>query len=125
LLSSFACLPVFFDQYVLYRPVEETMDLIIKVKEIKGHCPVYNTGDVFKLEDGYRLTSNIPLCMHALASIMPFYNALRVSSPSLWGLADSEGDSDRAYFQCPDALPYTGGGTVYFEVSKSERAATT
>jgi hypothetical protein len=34
------------------------MDTIIKVKEIKGHCPVYKTGDVLKLEDGYRLTSN-------------------------------------------------------------------
>ncbi len=54
------------------------MDLIIKVEEIKGHCPVYKVGDIFKLEDGYRLTAEISLCMHALSSIMPFYNALRV-----------------------------------------------
>ena len=97
------------------------MDLIIKVEEIKGHCPVYKVGDIFKLEDGYRLTAEIPLCMHALSSIMPFYNALRVSEPSLWGLADRDG-SGSAYFQCPDALPYTGGGTVYFAVSKSDES---
>ncbi len=100
----------------------ENMDLIIKVKEIKGHCPVYKAGDSFKLEDGYRLTSEIPLCMHALSSIMPFYNALRVSTPELWGLADKTGSGSSAYFQCPDALPYTGGGTAYFEVSKLDKA---
>ena len=97
------------------------MDLIIKVKEIKGHCPVYKAGDSFKLEDGYRLTFEILHCMHTLSAIMPFYNALRVAKPKLWGLANKKG-SGSAYFQCPNALPYTGGGTVYFEVTKSEDA---
>ena len=43
------------------------MDLIVRVKEIKGTCSVYKLGDTFKLKDGYRLVSEIPLCMHSLA----------------------------------------------------------
>jgi len=93
------------------------MDLIIRVKEIKGHCPVYKVGDSFKLEDGYRLVSNIPLCMHSLASLLPYYNALRVSEPDRWGLTGKEGKT-KAYLQCLDPLSYTDGGTVIFEVSR-------
>ena len=44
------------------------MDLIVRVKEIKGTCSVYKLGDTFKLKDGYRLVSEIPLCMHSLAA---------------------------------------------------------
>ena len=93
------------------------MDLLIQVKEIKGHCPVYKVGDKFRLEDGYRLVAKIPLCMHSLASLMPHYNALRVSQPSQWGLAGKE-DKTKAYFQCLDPYSYTDGGTVIFEVSR-------
>lgn len=94
------------------------MDLIIRIKEIKGRCPVYKVGDSFKLEDGYRLVSDIPLCMHSLASLLPHYNALQVSQPEKWGLAGRE-DKTRAYIQCLDPYLHTGGGTVIFEVSKS------
>ena len=45
------------------------MDLIVRVKEIKGTCSVYKLGDTFKLKDGYRLVSEIPLCMHSLAAL--------------------------------------------------------
>jgi uncharacterized repeat protein (TIGR04076 family) len=62
------------------------MDIIIRVKEIKGTCSVYEVGDTFKLKDGYRLVSEIPLCMHALAALLPHYNALRISKPDRWGL---------------------------------------
>ena len=62
------------------------MDLVITVKEIKGHCPVHKLGDSFTLKVGYQLVSDIPVCMHALASLMPFYNALRVSELTQWGL---------------------------------------
>lgn len=93
------------------------MDLIVKVVEIKGECPVYKLGDTFKLEEGYRLISEIPLCMHSLASLIPHYNALRVSPPSEWGLAGKE-DASRAYVQCLDPAAYTGGGTVVFEISR-------
>ena len=96
------------------------MDLIVSVKEIKGHCPVYEVGDRFKLEDGYRLIADRPLCMHSLASLLPYYNALRVSRAAEWGLA-GKGDRTKAYVQCLDPAPYTGGGTVIFEISRSER----
>jgi uncharacterized repeat protein (TIGR04076 family) len=52
--------------------------LIITVKEIKGNCPVYKVGNRIVIDDGYRVnlkeTHNI--CMHSLASIMPYYIAL-------------------------------------------------
>lgn len=93
------------------------MDLIVKVVEIKGRCPVYRVGNSFKLEDGYRLISEIPLCMHSLASLMPHYNALGVSAPAAWGLAGKE-DASKAYVQCLDPAGHTGGGTAVFEISR-------
>ena len=95
------------------------MDLVIKVKEIKGICPIYKVGDIFKLQDGYKLVSEIPLCMHSLTSLFPYYNALQVSTPERWGLAGKD-DKDKAYIQCLDPCSYTGGGTVVFEISKHD-----
>jgi uncharacterized repeat protein (TIGR04076 family) len=95
------------------------MELIVAVKEIEGVCPVYKVGDSFVLKEGYQLVSEIPVCMHGLASLMPYYNALRVSGPSEWGLGGKE-DKSRAYIRCPDACRYTGGGSVTFEISKIE-----
>ena len=97
----------------------EAMKLIVTIKEIKGRCGVYKEGDCFALINGYQLVSDIPVCMHGLGSIMPFYNALGISEPSRWGLAGKE-DKSKAYIQCPDACEYTGGGCVTFEISKIE-----
>lgn len=93
------------------------MDLLIEVKAIKGNCPTYKAGDSFTLKNGYQLVSDIPICMHGLASLMPYYNALRVSQPKQWGLEGKE-DKDKAYIQCLDPEELTGGGTVTFEISK-------
>jgi len=93
------------------------MDLIVRVKEIKGTCSVYKVGDTFKLKDGYRLVSDIPLCMHSLAALLPHYNALRISKPEKWGLA-GKADQTKAYIQCLDAYSYTDGGTAIFEIQK-------
>ena len=93
------------------------MDLIVRVKEIRGHCPVYKVGDAFELKSGYKLFTQIPLCMHSLASLLPHYNALRVSEPDEWGLAGKD-DKSKAYVQCLDPMGYTGGGTAIFEISK-------
>lgn len=93
------------------------MDLTVTVKEIKGSCPTYRVGDSFVLKSGYKLVSDQPVCMHGLASLMPYYNALRVSEPAKWGLEGKE-DESKAYVHCPDAHGYTGGGTVVFEISK-------
>ena len=92
-------------------------DLIITVKEIKGTCAVYKVGDRFMLKDGYRLVTDIPLCMHSLSSIIPHYNALRVSEPGEWGLAGKD-DKSKAYVQCLDPYSYTNGGTAVFEIQR-------
>ena len=97
------------------------MDLIITVKQIKGRCPTYKPGDSFTLKAGYHLVSDGPVCMHGLASLMPYYNALRVSEPAAWGL-DGKEDKSRAYVHCPDPCEHTGGGTVVFEISKVQQS---
>jgi uncharacterized repeat protein (TIGR04076 family) len=93
------------------------MYLLIRVAEIKGNCPVYKVGDSFTLDDGYRLISHIPLCMHSLAAIIPHYNVLRISEPDLWGLAGKK-DKTKAYVQCLDPFSYTDGGTAILEISR-------
>jgi len=93
------------------------MELIVTAKEIRGHCPTYKVGDSFTLREGYQLVSKVPVCMHALGSLMPFYNALKVCEPARWGLAGKD-DKSKAYVQCPDAAEHTGGGTVTFEIAK-------
>ena len=93
------------------------MEIVVKVKEIRGHCPTFKLGDSFVLKAGYQLVSETPVCMHALAALMPFYNALRVSEPAQWGL-DGKKDKSKAYIQCPDPFDCTNGGTVIFEISK-------
>ena len=94
------------------------MYLSIRVVKVTGRC-MYKEGVCFKLEEGYRLVSDIPLCMHSLAALMPHYNALKVSPPGQWGLAGKE-DETKAYVQCLDAAEYTGGGTAILEISRVE-----
>ena len=95
------------------------MQLIIKVVDIKGKCPVYEIGDKIVLQQGYILDPKETdiVCMHSLASIIPYYIALSkgVRAKDL-GLA--KGDSNEAYVQCLDPCDLTGGGTVLFEISK-------
>ena len=93
------------------------MDIVVKVKEIKGTCAVYKVGDSFSLKEGYRLVADIPLCMHSLASLLPHYNALRISEPGQWGLAGKD-DQTKAYVQCLDPYEHTGGGTAIFEIQR-------
>ncbi len=93
--------------------------LVITVKEIKGTCPVYRVGDKIVLDEGYRFnleeTDNV--CIHSVASIMPYHVALyRGVDPRDLGLSK---DPDVAYVQCLDPCQYTGGGTVVFEIRRS------
>lgn len=93
--------------------------LVIEVIEIKGHCPVYNAGDTFSIVDGYKLNCSRPVCLHSLASLMPYYVALsRGVSPVGLGLA---GEGETAYLQCLDPCHLTGGGTVVFAVKRGHR----
>lgn len=92
-------------------------DLKLTVKEIKGSCSVYKVGDEFTILEGYRLQAERPICMHSLASIMPYYVALSHGvSPAALGLGE-----DTARVQCLDPCDYTGGGTVIFEISGEEK----
>ena len=94
------------------------MDLIVKVKEIKGTCPVYSLGDTIIIREGYILDTknSSQVCMHSMASLMPYYVALSKGiSPQALGLSATSGD--RAYIQCLDPCEITNGGTVIFEIS--------
>ena len=97
------------------------MRLIIEVVEIKGACPVYEVGNRITVKQGYILDpgKTVMVCMHSLASILPYYVALSrgVQAKEL-GL--SRGGSPEAYVQCLDPCEITGGGTVRFEISRVE-----
>jgi len=93
----------------------KSMKLKIIVREIKGSCPVYKEGQEFFIDAGYRLNSKITLCMHSLASLMPYYIGLSHGiAPKELGLSV---ESDSAYVQCLDPCKYTRGGTVVFEIT--------
>jgi uncharacterized repeat protein (TIGR04076 family) len=90
--------------------------LLIEVLDIQGHCPVYEAGNSFRIDEGYKLVSDQPVCMHALQSIAPYYVALsRGVAPNDLGLAGPE--KGAAYVQCLDPVTYTGGGTVTFKIT--------
>ncbi len=86
--------------------------------EIKGKCPVYKKEMKFSIKEGHILESDIPLCMHSLASIFPYYVALsRGIKPEELGL----GNKKEAFVQCLDPCKYTGGGTVVFKIKAVEK----
>ncbi len=92
-------------------------NLLIEVTGIKGQCPVYAVGDRIVVDDGYRLNlrETEALCLHSLASLMPYYVALsRGVDPAALGLVGEDG---RAYLQCLDPAEITGGGTVTFAIT--------
>ena len=92
--------------------------MIIRVKEIRGRCPVYKGGEKIVIEGPeIVLEKTDKLCIHALATILHYAVALREGvDPVKLGLAKK---GDKAYIQCLDpGEPYTNGGTVIFEVSR-------
>jgi uncharacterized repeat protein (TIGR04076 family) len=93
--------------------------LSVEVESIEGRCPIYSVGDRFILKDAYVIDTagSDPICLHSLASFMPFYVALGQGiEPSVLGLAGPEPGA--AYFQCPDPCRLTGGATVVFRVQR-------
>lgn len=95
------------------------MRLIVKVVKVKGNCPVYKKGDKIVIEEGYilNLEETDALCLHSLASLMPYYIPLSKGvAPKTLGLAKK---GRKAYLQCLDPCEYTGGGTVIFEIECS------
>ena len=92
-------------------------DLRVRVVRVNGSCPVYRTGQEFLIRRGYILDppDSSRICMHSLASIMPYYVALsRGIAPDSLGLDGPEPGC--AYVQCLDPCDLTGGGTVTFEI---------
>lgn len=95
-------------------------NLIIEVAEIEGYCPVYKVGDKLVLDEGYKvsLSKTNAICMHSLASIMPYYVALSSGvNPKDLGLAKLGSSDKSAFVQCLDPCKYTGGGTVFFKIT--------
>lgn len=96
-----------------------TLPLIIEVVQIQGHCPVFRVGDCFAIQKGHLLVAEIPVCMHALQAISPYYVPLsRGIHPFELGLA---GPNGAAYVQCLDPQQFTGGGTVTFRITHDEK----
>jgi uncharacterized repeat protein (TIGR04076 family) len=98
------------------------VDLVVEVKQIKGTCPVYRQGDTIVIQRGYVLdtTRSSAVCMHSLASLMPYYVALSKGvRPKDLGLSGTKPDC--AYVQCLDPCEITGGGTVLLEVSVKQQ----
>jgi len=92
--------------------------LLVEVVQVEGRCDVYRVGDRFRIERGWLLVADKPLCMHALSVLMPYYVALSrgVSSVEL-GLARADGgEPEAAFLRCPDPCEITGGGSVTFRV---------
>ena len=89
-------------------------NLIVQVKETKGQCPVYRAGDSFQITEGFILKATVPICLHSLASLMPYYVALSSGVGPVYLRLAREGES--AFVQCLDPCELTGGGTVIFEI---------
>ena len=95
------------------------MKVTVTVVDIRGNCPVYSLGSKITLNEGYILdaTCTDAVCMHSLASILPFYVAI-AKGVSARDLGLSRGNSEEAYVQCLDPCEITGGGTVQFEICR-------
>ena len=89
-------------------------DLKITVFDIKGHCPVYDLDSEFIFWTGFKLDTEIELCMHSLSSLMPYYIPLaRCIKAGELGISNKKGNG---VVQCLDPCEYTNGGTVTFEI---------
>ena len=89
--------------------------LIIKVLKIKGTCPVYKVGDRIVIDEGHKLNlkETDSVCMHSLASVMPYYVVLSKGvDPKTLGLAKK---INKACLQCLDPCEITGGRHGDFE----------
>ena len=95
--------------------------LEIRVREIRGSCPVYKVGDKIVIDDPRILLDKTDaVCVHALSTLLHYVVALEEGAdPVKLGLSKDKG---HAYIQCVDpGKPYTEGGTVIFECRRVER----
>ncbi len=95
--------------------------LEIKVREVRGNCPVYKVGDKIVIDDPRILLDKTDaVCVHALSTLLHYVVALEEGAdPVKLGLSKDKG---HAYLQCVDpGKPYTEGGTVIFECRRMEK----
>jgi uncharacterized repeat protein (TIGR04076 family) len=93
--------------------------LTIEVVKVHGECPTHQVGDQFFIEDGHKLISSKPVCMHALQGLSPYYIPLsRGIPPYDLGLTaiDADQSSPEAFIHCLDPVQITGGGNVVFKI---------
>jgi len=96
--------------------------LEIRVREIRGHCPVYKVGNKITIDDPRILLNRTDaLCTHALSTLLHYVTILEHDwCPVKLGLTTPD-DPEHAYIQCVDpGEPYTEGGTVIFEIRRIE-----
>lgn len=94
--------------------------LEIKVREIRGRCPVYKVGDKIAIEGpAILLDKTDAICIHAFSTLLHYVVALEEGAdPVKLGLSK---DREHSYMQCVDpGEPYTEGGTVIFECRRIE-----
>ncbi len=93
--------------------------VVVRVRAIRGHCPIFTKGDTFSIEKGFSLKAGEKsvLCDHAFVNILHWILPLS-RGVSLYSLGlTTEPAGDTAYLQCADpGEPYTNGGTVTFEL---------
>lgn len=86
--------------------------LLVRVKEIQGHCNIHEVGDCFRLEGGRLMLPgpNKHICIYALSSLLPLLPAKqrKIDEPEDWLPRVSE-------VQCPDPK-----GMVLWEIIEEE-----
>ncbi len=86
----------------------------VKVAAIDGKCDVHQVGDVFYIR-GAKLDAKVPVCIHALPSILQYALALREGADPVEMGAARAGTVARV--ACPDpGPPLTDGGMAIFEL---------
>lgn len=98
--------------------------LIITVKEIRGNCPVFKTGDKIVIESPKIIVKETDnLCVHALGCMLSMLVPLS-HGESFQKLGLSKEEGEKGYVQCLDpGKPYTSGGTVIFEIKREKLAS--
>ena len=97
--------------------------LELRIREIRGNCPVYQVGDEIVIDDPRILLDRTDaLCTHALSTLLHYVTILEHDwCPVKLGLTTPD-DPEHTYMQCVDpGTPYTEGGTVIFECRRVER----
>jgi uncharacterized repeat protein (TIGR04076 family) len=82
--------------------------ILVKVKEIRGHCEASKVGDILEIEPGPKMTGKI--CPTAFNAIYPFIFAMRFDGQIPW----AEDNKNKVTAVCPDP-----SGLVVYEISRA------